>query len=233
MSGVALNQVPGWREALERARRKTEIAREAAWKNLPRKILSFDVRIITVRDYVVLDHFGSPFVFRKEPQVCDVAWFLWSMSPTCQRWNERKSQTFRSFSAWAYTRRVTRSIRSQERFDEAATAIFRFVEDMFLDAPPAARAGGNSGVFYLASWFDAIQNEQGLSDEAVWSMPLPQMFQRLKAIEARNGDRKPSFNREEDALKGFISRGIADGEFTYDDLRSGKAKERLMNFDSN
>lgn len=230
MNGLVLNRIPGLTAALAKARLHQSRMRENAWKNLPREILGVSVRMMTVRDYVILDHFGSPFLYRLAPQMCDLTFLCWCLSPECGRWNEQRSQFGRTVAAFLFSRRVKKRFQADLPvnhagkicFQAAVKAAFEYIEEMFLDAPPSVRNGTESGLCYLASWFDLIQGEHHLEDEQIWTMPLAQLFQRVAAIRQRKGEKVPMFSRAEDRIKAFIQNGITTRKFTMEDLAAGR-----------
>lgn len=222
MNGISFQQIHGLREAIDKATAEQESKRERAWKNLTYDFFGFRVRTMTVLDYTLLDHFRSPFLYRTIPQLCDLDFFLWRLSPECQKWDARKLDWFSRISAFFFSRKIKR-IFNQERFEQVIKLAFDYVDDMFLDAPPSGSKHGISQC-YLASWFDLLQSEHHMTDEQIWLMPLPQLFQRIRAIQIRKGINVPKPNRMEEEVTHWIASGIASGRFTYDDLRSGRVK---------
>ena len=231
VAGIALGRIPGLQEAIQKARAKQHRQREVAWKGLGFNLLGVHLRTMTVSDYVILDHYGSPFINRQVPEMADLAFFCWALSRERVAWDSRRFQFGRSFEAFCYARKIARKFRrdipenhaGKVCFQEAVTQAFQYVEDMFLDAPPGCD-GSPSGLCYLASWFDAIQSEHKIDEPAILAMPLPQLFQRLKAIRLRKGDKVPSFDRFEDEVKAWVQKGIAGNKFTYEDLAAGRVK---------
>lgn len=87
MSSFYLNQIPGYNEALHRARKQEFRAREDNWLALSGAISGQPVRVMTVRDYVALLRIGSPFLARQEPNFEQLGQFLWLLSPQIERWH--------------------------------------------------------------------------------------------------------------------------------------------------
>jgi hypothetical protein len=231
VNGIALSRVPGLREAIAKAKAKQSRMRENAWKKIPQDFFGLKLRIMTVQDYLVLDHYESPFLYRLVPEMCDLAFFCWSLSPACAKWNDSRWQLGRGLSAYLYSRKVVKLFAQDKPewkagdvcFQAAVVKSFEYIDDMFLDAPASIKDGHESGVCYIASWFDMIQSNSRMSDAEVLSMPLPQLFQRIKAIQQRvNEKASPSFNRIEDEVKAWVQKGISEKRFTYDDLAKGK-----------
>jgi hypothetical protein len=224
--GMSLNRIPGYAEAVAKARSKQNAQRDNAWKNIPCMVWGLPVRIMTVQDYIILEHYGSPFVFRNLPTDADVAFFLWALSPECLKWNSRKYFPFlRSLAAWRFSRKIVKRLKQKpEQFEEVVKSIFDYVENIFIDAPPSVQKSNSSGVSYLASWFDMMQSEYSFDMREIWNMPLPQLFQRILSIYHRKGIKVPVFNSIEDKVKQWVQDGISNRKFTMEDLAEGKVK---------
>ena len=82
-----LNAVPGYREALTRAKASEFRSREDSWLALPATIAGRKVRVMTVRDYVALLRLKNPFVMRTEPTFEQLGELLWVLSPEIERWH--------------------------------------------------------------------------------------------------------------------------------------------------
>jgi hypothetical protein len=231
MASFALNEIPGYREALTEARRRLQEAREDAWLDLPTVIGGFTLRTMTVADFVLLDKRRSPFLFRTAPTLDDLKIFLWVLSPGFGRWlfgkgARRQFPTVQHLEAFLHGQRVHRAFGRNvpESSEAAAVACFAYIDKMFLDAPPEAGKGGESCGCYLGMWFDALQSEHHLSSDEIWRMPLPQVFQRLKSITRRKNPSVPEFNAYVDKLNGFVLTGLRSQAFTEEDLLAGRVK---------
>jgi len=222
MTGIVLNRVPGWQAAIKKARAKQSRIRENAWKCIPWDFNGTKVRVMTVGDYLVLEHFNCPFLYRQEPELCDLAFLFWALSYDCLKWNQRRIQFGRSFFAWKYSRWVTKKFGKDVVFQEACAKVFEYIDEIFLDAPASIKNGRESGLCYLAAWFDIIQSQYHMSESEVIAMPLPQLFQRIRAIQERTGVESPQFDKIEDKLKAWVQDGISKRRFTYDDLAGGR-----------
>lgn len=231
MRSFALNEIPGYTAALQEARHNLATAREAAWLDLPMTIGGFAVRPMTVADFVLLDQRRSPFLFRTAPTLDDLKIFLWVLSPAFGRWLfggsvRRQLPTLQHLQAFLHGQRVHRALGRAvpESSEPAVIEAFRYIEQMFLDAPAQAKGGGESCACYLGGWFDALQSEHHLRSEEIWRMPLPQMFQRLKAITRRHSPNVPEFNAYVDRLNGYVLTGLRENRFTVEDLMAGKVE---------
>lgn len=177
---------------------------------------------MTVRDYVLLDRIGSPFVSRIEPTLADLAIFLWVLSPRFYF----PFGIFRSLAAFLHGRKVRKAYGKDipSTSEAIVIAAFDYVRTMFYDAPPAMSGGRESCISYLTGWFDAIQSEYYFTSDEVWNMGLPELFQRLAAIRQRNNPSIPTFNKDTDAVLVFIIRGLRSKQFSMDDLANNRVK---------
>ncbi len=185
-------------------------------------------------DYLILERGASPFLYRREPTMGDLAFFLWVLSPSFGKWcseigwRKKWLLPVQNFQAYLYGRKVRKILGFNIPASSEAAVIgcFEYVDKMFIDAPPAITKGGESCLCYLTAWFDAMRSEYHCSKEEVWKTTLPQLFQNLKAINQRRNPSAPSFNKHTDQLKYFILRGLRSKAFTMDDLKEGR-----INFD--
>lgn len=90
MRAFYLNKIPGYREALHRAKAQEFRTREDNWLALSGTIAGLPVRVMNVRDYVALLRIRSPFVCRQEPSFEDLGKFLWLLSPKIERWHNHE-----------------------------------------------------------------------------------------------------------------------------------------------
>jgi len=89
MSAFYLNEIPGYRDAVNRARAMEFRAREDNWLTICGSVAGSTIRVMTVRDYVGLLRIGSPFLARQEPTFEELGTFLWVLSPEIERWHNR------------------------------------------------------------------------------------------------------------------------------------------------
>ena len=228
-AGILLSEIPGFGEVLAEAERNQFRTRENSLLGLTYNLCGFKVRTLSVKDYVLLDRIGSPFIRRLEPTMGDLALFLWLMSPQFALWAEDRGwrkhfSTLRPIAAWIYGRRIMRKFgrNCPESSEPLVVACFGYVDEMFFDSPPSVNGGGESCLSYLTGWFDALQSEYKFSNEQVWDMGLPELFQRLNAIRQRHNPSAPSFNRQTDELKMWVVSSLRKKDFTMEDLRAGK-----------
>jgi len=232
--GLSLSQIPGLAEALSQAKHRQFITRENSLLNLTYDLCGIKVRTMTVRDYVLLERIGSPFVSRVEPEMADLALFLWILSPNFNMWNSRWWLAWpRTLAAFLYGRKVSSMFGSNipETSELVIVKAFEYIDTMFYDSPPALTSGYESCLSYLTGWFDSIQSEYHFTSNQVWDMGLPELFQRLNAIRQRNNPQVPTFNKGTDEIKLFVLRGLRSKQFTLEDLAQGRVK--MPTFSSN
>lgn len=184
---------------------------------------------MTVRDYVLLDHFKSPFLNRLAPTDADLKLFLWMLSPTCEKWIDRKGRLAagaQHLASYFYARKIHRKFcrNIPESSEAIALKCFDYVDLMMADRPGGKPAKQESTVCYLGSWFGAIQREHHLPTEEIWRMPLPVLFARLREIISKEDPDAQPGNWQTDEIKSAIARGLAAGKFSYDDLAAGRVK---------
>jgi hypothetical protein len=225
--GILFSDVPGLMAALNQAREEQFLTRENSLLGLTYDLCGMTLRTMTVRDYVLLERFKSPFTNRLCPTDKDLALFLWVLSPQFQKWCDRKFfgwlQPVAAFlHGWKVKRRYCRNM--PESSEPIAVKCFEYIDTMFFDAPPAMRGGGVSCLSYLTGWFDALQSEYTMSNDDVWNMGLPELFQRLNAIRQRKNPEVPSFNKGTDNVQLWLITGLREKQFTEAELRAGKVK---------
>ena len=220
---LRLDQIPGLDEILVEAKQEQFKTREDGWLELTHDVLGFRIRTMTVRDYVLLERCKSPFLYRQEPKISELALFLWILSEAFQ---PGKSQRIRAFIHGQKVRRAFgRDIPKSS--ETAVVECFKYIDKMFFDSPASVGNGGESCLSYLTGWFDLLQSEYHCGEEEIWNMGLPKLFQRLKAISHRNNPHQPNFNRKTDGLKKMILDGLRDGRFTMQGLRDGIYKDEF------
>lgn len=231
MKSIGLNSIPGLSEAMAKAREIQFKTRENSLLGLSYDLCGFNVRMMTIRDYVLLDRNQCPFLNRMEPTMLDLAFFFWVMSPQFDKWCEpsgwRQWLPFlQPIQAYFYSRRISKKFGKNipETSEEVVVKCFEYIEKMFFDSPPSVRGGGESCLCYLTGWFDQIQSEYHFTNDDMWKMGLPELFQRLNAIRQRNNPNTPQFNKSTDAVKLFVLRGLRSKQFTTDDLAAGRVK---------
>ena len=227
--GILLNDIPGLATAMAAAESSQYQTRENSLLNLTYDLCGFNVRTMTIRDYVLLDRVGSPFLQRVEPTMADLAMFLWILSPEFKAWINGTGlrkwlPSLQPVAAFLYSRKVNRAFGKDIPKTSEAMIVkcFEYIDEMFFDCPPSVKGGEKSCLSYLTGWFDSLQSEYHFTSEQVWEMGLPELFQRLAAIRQRINPSMPQFNKRTDELKMWIVCGIRNGKFSVSDLVEGK-----------
>lgn len=231
MKSICLNAIPGLAEAIAKAKSEQFKVRENSLLGFSSDICGFKVRNLTVRDYVLLDRYCSPFINRTVPTMEDLAFFLWVLSPVFGLWGygvgwRQHFPTVRIFLAYLHGRKVRKAFGKNipETSEPAVVACFDYINKVFFDSPPSLGTGGESCICYLVGWFDALQSEYHISSESIWEMGLAELFQRLKAISHRRNPDQPNFNPNTDAVKAWVLRGLRSKQFTMEELAKGSVK---------
>ena len=212
---VMLQDIPEAAQALSQARQKQFKTRENSLLNLTYDICGFTIRTMTIQDYVLLDRFSSPFLYRIEPDLDDIALFLWVLSPQFSKWLGRKRLAFlQPMAAAIYGRKIRKAFGENMPFtsEPAVVAIFEYIDTMFFDSPPTLVNGQDSCLSYLTGWFCDMQSEFGFTDEKIWSMGLPELFQRSAYVRQRYAPSAPTFNKATDEVKLNLLRRLRSGE---------------------
>lgn len=230
MKSFSFSEIPGFARAIADARDRQTKLREDAWFRTKFDACGFTLRLMNLQEYAVLERTGCPFLRRLEPTSEELAQFLWFLSPEFESWCRGfrlyLPDALRRLAAYRHGRRVRLAFCSDMPATSEAVVkrCFEYVELLFDDAPPIISKGRESGLCYLAAWFDELASEHHLTDERIWQMPLPELFQRLKAIAGRKNPERPAFNRAVDEVRGRILRGLTRKEFTVEDLKEGRVK---------
>ena len=249
----SLHEVPGYAEALAAAKENEFTTREDAWWNLTFDLGGVRLRTMTVQDYEVLLRRRSPLLLRQMPLEKEMLLFLWLLSPENEEW-ERATGRFANWRRERVRRRHERKCRKLldlesltwlvkthdlehpgETFivpdDHPYAVMFghcvRYIDRMFFDKPAGlANKGAGSGMSYLTSWFCTLQREFHLPTAEIEKMPLPELFARVREVQATRNPTMPDFNKRVDALNKQVMDALRGG-MQIEDLMAGKLKFNL------
>lgn len=151
-----LDSIPGYRDAVERE----SFIRDAAFLPITQNLCGFEVRQMTLEDFLAFRILKSPFLVGGEPTEADARAFLWRMSPTYQEGNLRARrrvmrkclaflaprepiiQTKRSMRRWA-----ARTVKALELFGNVLIAIREYIGDSLQDWGSHRQAGESVAYF--------------------------------------------------------------------------------------
>lgn len=173
------DQIPGLREAIE----TEQHIRDTSFLDLPESVCGFDVNPLTLRHVLMLGAVGSPFLRGGHPLPVDVGAFLIIVGD------------WRGFSKWSNLRKLGRV-----SFRESVEQVDCFVKESFQDSPAESGIESVSYYSFAASIVDVFAKEYGWTEQAILNTPVKRLFQYLKAISRRNGEK--TFFNPSDKVRG-------------------------------
>ena len=178
----------GLREIYDEAAERQDELRDGAFLDLPLNLCGFPCAPLTARRFAVLVASRSPFLCGGFPMPAHVAQFLWALHPNFSFTNTIERDAFiEACGAVEYA--------------SAVEEIKAFVEDCFMDSPQSSGTKSESYNSWLASMVDALAREYGWTQPEVLNLPMASLFQYIRLIERRNGEKGPQFNRLTDSAK--------------------------------
>lgn len=166
------DQIPGLREAIE----KEQHIRDTSFLELPESLCGFDVSPLTLRHLLTLGAVGSPFIKGGHPMPYDVGVFMIIVGG------------WKGFNRWLKLRSLGRV-----SYMDAVQFIDDYVKESFQDAPGGSGVDSVSYYSFAASIVDVFGKEYSWTEAEILDTPLKRLFQYLKAISARHGE-KTMFN---------------------------------------
>lgn len=136
----------------------------------------------------VLTHCDNAFVSNSRPIPEHVAQFLWCLSPGF------------SYTDWKARDKFVIGCAGLN-FDKSVKEIEDYVEEVFLDSPEGSGERSESIASWIASLVDVLAAEYGWKQKEVVEMPLACVFQYIRVIRNRTGEKQISFNRLTDSVK--------------------------------
>jgi hypothetical protein len=227
LKSILISEIRGISEALQEAKVQRYKTRIEMWFSPLHDICGFKARTMTVLDYVILERSGALIGKPLEPTREQICRFLWIMSPERKWWDDhpflsRHFPTLRNFSCFRHGVKVGDVVGlGEEHSEPVVLAIYSYMETMFEDQPAYCAKGKESPSVYLASWFDRLRSQYACSLEECWNMPLPQLFQSLKAINCRLYPEVPSADNSSAKIMSKVFEALKNGA-TFEDLRSGR-----------
>jgi len=193
MSLLHYDEIPGYREAVNREASN----RELAFLPFPLPICGIQIRHLNARHHTLLVGCGNRFVVGGLARREDVAMFLWFLSPEYAPGTAARD-------AW-----LKRALHKLD-FNQATDEIREYLEAVLQDWPASGGGGGGKSYFApIASLVDLLASQYGWSDEAILEMPLRRVFQYCRAIEARLNPKAVQFNRSDKLVGEWLKRRMA------------------------
>jgi hypothetical protein len=98
---------------------------------------------------------------------------------------------------------------------------FEYIDTMFRDGPKG-QSGGESYFSHLAGWSDAVRSEYKCPEAEVFTMPLPKLWQTMRAIDKRKDASATWPSPECERIKKAVRRALKENRFTLEDFINGK-----------
>jgi hypothetical protein len=198
------DDIPGYREAVE----KEQTVRDAAFLPVNESIGGFEVRSMTLPDFMLFRMMKSPLLTFSVPTPAQLSAFLWLLSPDyTPQGGDAKKRFFRRCRQFTLPAKPT--IRNkwfmrcwmkkaQARMKVFANVIAdarRYVIETFQDRPASVPTVQDETDYYsdATSICGSIAREYGWTEAAILKIPLKRLFQYMKEIGEANG-KKVLFN---------------------------------------
>jgi hypothetical protein len=184
---MLLDQIPGYREAVEAAEMEEESLRDFAYTGWPESICGAEVKQFTPRHFLLLCSIKSPFLCGGDPSPEDVGLFLWVVSPEFKPFDlEARARFLESIITLPYAESVQeiRAYIDRARFDR-----------------PSGGSGSTAVASFFASLVHVFASEYGWSRDQVLDSPMAALYQELRMIIRDHDPRRPFPNRISDAVK--------------------------------
>jgi hypothetical protein len=181
--------IPGLAEAVEK---ETEI-RNLAFIGLPESINGIPAMPLTASHLLFLEGCRNPFMTGGEITPASALQFLWIVSP---RFEPR-----RSLKAWFFKQILTRQCLKLD-FEATCKAIYDYIDEAFMDAPPASEGGPTKPWASWAAIFAHQLSTTGCMDwQAAIHTPIKVSFQ-LSRCQRKAQDGKAVFFSPSDKVIG-------------------------------
>jgi hypothetical protein len=162
------DQIPGLADAIEREQH----IRDTSFLGLPENVCGFDVSPLTLRHVLTLGAIGSPFMRGGHPMTHDVGAFMVVVGE------------WKVFKRWRNLRKL-----GLVSFRESVEQVDAFVKESFQDSPSGSQKDGVSYYSFAASLVDLFAREYGWTEKDILDAPMKRLFQYIKAISHRNGEK--------------------------------------------
>lgn len=214
MSTPLIDEIPGYREAVERERE----LRESSFNGIPNAIGGVDVLPWTLAHMVRLTAAQSPFVTSagRFPTCADVGVFLWCVSPDY----DAALRARRSLAPWAHWLSVVLFYWMKSKFYKRlwrtleksggdwltwTNEIVAYLDEAYLDGPSSS--GGVAAVPYYslpAAMVARFAESFGWNREQIMNEPLSNLHQYLKAVKHFGSPQSILFNKSDSLKSRFL-----------------------------
>ena len=196
------------------AKFREDEAREAAFGDAEiHRVCGEPLRPMAPRDLLILQAIGSPLVYAgQEVTPAHVLQFLWALHA-----ENRGHWLRRAYHRARMIRRVAHTRRSADPVGDAILEVCAYIGTMYLDAPAAAASGEGGerisrplGACWIAPAMVRIAADLGPRDPfdgRPWGeVPMPRLWQYLKAIRARDlGDKFKDYSPSDRVMSEWLA----------------------------
>jgi hypothetical protein len=161
--------IPGYRESIER---ETAV-RDAAFLGISETVGPFELRPMTLRDYIVLKNAGSPLLGAgTKPSPEQLAMFVWLLLEEPKGSQQRFSRRHWKQFTW-----------------ELYFACRSYVLESFQDAPVPRRGVWNPDYYGDGAYFVTLfARHYHWEPQITLNLPMKQLFQFVNEIRSKSGD---------------------------------------------
>lgn len=197
--------IPRFAEAVFRER----FVRDAAFLGVTENVAGYELRPMTLRDYLILQTAQNPLLHQALPSPTQLASFLWLLSadydPAATRRRRQFLRRCRAFCPpsvplWPTKRASVRwygqRCRALECFRATVAAAKEYVADTFQDRPAAKASPGFTPSYYSDAiyWCALLGREYGYTLDAVLGMNLKVLFGFVAEITEHHKVKEPACN---------------------------------------
>ena len=199
LPSMDLESIPGYREDLAAAIRRSEDLRTVCFLDAPLEICGVRVDPFTLHHFLLLDFARSPFLCGGTPEFEHVAQFLFIVRNRRHRGTRTRAAFMRKVAAIKYV--------------PAVLAIEEYLDDALIDSrpKPTAKSAGVSRAGFAASIVHEFAYAYGWTADITLHQPLGALLQMQRLIDRdeslRRGVRPPPpFNQLVDRVKRSYAR---------------------------
>jgi hypothetical protein len=200
---MILRELPEYRAALAREREERDLAVIAS----SRTVGGVDIRLVTLRDYLMLSAIGSPYIVGGERTPLAALQFLTYMSVGfCLPENGR-------LRAWFNRRRVMRLWR-RYGIANAMSELEEHLDIVWMDAPGSAEGGESTTptTSAIVSIIDSMATAYHWTPDVIMALTMPMLFQLYRCRAQASGSTKIMFNKFTDkAARDYVAALNAKG----------------------